>query len=71
MSIEHTQETYRNEISDFSNPLFVKIHSLHRDCPNDADFGNRVRKMISEIENFQREKAIRMSDQQLKEILKK
>ena len=68
--IDKTQEIYKETIADISNPFFVKVYNLHINNPNDADFGNKLRKTILEIEQFQKERAMRLSDQQLKSILK-
>jgi len=59
----------KNQIADMSNPFFQKVYWLKKEFPNDTELGNRVRNLVNEIEEYNRQIALKKAEEDIQKII--
>ena len=67
--MEELLKAYKDMAFDPKQPFALRIYHLHKQFPNDKDFGENIRKLIIRMENHIRETNNKKNQADLKKIL--
>lgn len=71
MSTNEISEDYKKMIADHeAQPFLRKIYNMHMAHPNDSEFGNKVRKLLFEIDDYRKAVALKKSNEDINRIMK-
>lgn len=67
--IEEIIKNYKDFAMDPSQPFFRAVYNLHKQYPNNMEFGHEVRALLMKIEDHLRNKAMEKSQEQLEKLI--
>jgi hypothetical protein len=67
--IEKIIEDYKDLALDPSQPFFQVVYNLHKQYPNNMEFGQEVRVLLMKIEDHLRNKTMENSQEQLEKLI--
>lgn len=62
-------ESYKEKVFDIDHPFILKIYHLHKEYPNDIDFGGKIREIMVNIETESKKKLIQKNKKDLERII--
>jgi hypothetical protein len=68
--MEDLLKVYKDMAFDPKQPFALRVYHLHKQFPNDKDFGENVRKLLVKMENYIREKNAEKNKEDLDKIIK-
>jgi len=66
--IEKIIEDYKDLAMDPSQPFFRAVYNLHKQYPNNMEFGQEVRVLLMKVEEHLRNKAAEQNRKQLEKL---
>lgn len=69
LEIEKMIASYKDDVFDHTHPLVLKIYHLHKEYPNDIDFGGKMRAIVLGMEEHIKEKNMIKNNADLEKIL--
>ena len=67
--MEDLLKVYKDMAFDLKQPFALRVYHLHKQFPNDKDFGENVRKLLVKMENYIREKNAEKNKEDLDKII--
>jgi hypothetical protein len=67
--MEDLLKVYKDMAFDPKQPFALRVYHLHKQFPNDKDFGENIRKLLVKMENYIREKNAEKNKEDLDKII--